>query len=119
SVTLDGRALTLEPGDKRRVVVISAEDSENLLTNVHLSDAIVTLEYLPTPDAKAGLFLQGRYEVALVGGNKDKLDIASPGGVQQRWDNSQNALVGGNKPIADALAVPGEWQRMEIKFRAP
>lgn len=118
SIAATGGKLELVQGSEKKVIATGADKVESLQTNVQFGDAIVVLEYMPSGDAEAGLFLQGRYEIALAGG-EGAAQIESPGGLQQRWDGGAGKLVGGQAPLADAKVASGEWQLLEVKFRAP
>ncbi len=119
SITATGGELELVPGSEKKVIATGADKVESLQTNVQYGDAILVLEYMPSGDADAGLFLQGRYEISLAGGQEDALGIESPGGLQRRWDGDAGKLVGGKAPLTNANVASGEWQRLEVKFRAP
>lgn len=119
SITATGGKLELVQGSEKKVIATGADKVDSLLTNVQFGDAIVVLEYMPSAGAEAGLFLQGRYEISLAGGEAGVLETESPGGVQHRWDGSADKLVGGTAPLVDAKVSGGEWQQLEIKFRAP
>lgn len=118
-VTATEGELRLESGDEEQVIVSTGEDPENLLTRVQFSDAVVTLEYLPGKDTRAGLFLQGRYGIALTGDGSGKPGIDSAGAVQQRRDGGAGELVGGNPPLAGGGVTSSQWQTLEVRFRAP
>lgn len=115
-VRYEAGALAPEKGD----AVLLGTAGQAVTSNVHLSDAVVTLEYLASDATRAGLYLQGRYELALMDVDDDKaLTFADAGGVQQRWDNEQGKAIGGVAPKQDLELAPGQWHTLTVKFRAP
>ena len=98
---------------KGKQLLISA--GESVESNIRLGDSVITIEYLADLDAKAGIYLQGRYELSLVDADQeDALTFADSGGVQGRMPE-----VLGVAPLADVQQAPGQWQTLRIKFRAP
>ncbi|MCP8900887.1 family 16 glycoside hydrolase [Gilvimarinus xylanilyticus] len=92
-------------GDGSQLLLSGGESIES---NVYLGDSVLTLEYLAGADTNAGIYLQGRYEVSLAG------EQVVPGGIRGRGDD-----VSAIKPLAEAAQARGEWQTLELKFRAP
>ncbi|UTF59414.1 family 16 glycoside hydrolase [Gilvimarinus sp. DA14] len=82
---------------------------EAVESNVHLGDSVLTLEFLAAAETNAGVYLQGRYEVSLAGGDEVKA-----GGIRGRGSD-----ISATAPLKDALTEAGEWQTLEVKFRAP
>jgi hypothetical protein len=99
-------------GESRQLILAAGESVES---NVSLGDSVLTIEYQPAADTKAGIYLQGRYELALVDADQDPdLTFADAGGVQRRVPD-----VAGVAPLTDVEQVPGQWQTLSVKFRAP
>jgi len=74
---------------------------------------VLTIEYLADGDAKAGVYLQGRYELALVDADQDSaLTFADAGGVQNYGSPEMNSrdesvnvsVVDGGKVLLLGLA---------------
>lgn len=97
----------LSPVGEGSQLLLSA--GEAVESNVNLGDSLLTLEYLASADANAGVYLQGRYEVSLAGGSDVKA-----GGMRGRGDD-----IGATAPLHEARTAGGEWQTLEVKFRAP
>lgn len=102
-----------------------AESGKNdqLLTTWEHGDIDVELDFLLTPHANSGVYLQGRYEVQLF----DSWLVKAPshadnGGIYQRWDPARgpgHEGFDGHAPKANASRAPGLWQHVSIRFRAP
>ena len=101
----DGQLRRADGGDQ---LLLSAGDSVE--SNVHLGDSVLTIEFLAASGTNAGVYLQGRYEVALAATSGG----VSVGGVRGRGDE-MSAIA----PAEDAAKPAGEWQTLEVKFRAP
>lgn len=112
AVSLQAGQLVPAEGEGRGILLSAASEAENLLGNVHLGDGVLSLEYMLGADAEAALYIQGRYGVILSGG-----ELA--GGIMPRWDDEKNALTDPVAPLAEAAGAAGEWQTLEIRFRAP
>jgi uncharacterized protein YheU (UPF0270 family) len=94
-------------------LLISADES--VQSNVSLGDSVLRIEYLASDHASAGIYLQGRYEIALLDYGKDQaLTFRNAGGVQQRIPE-----VLGVAPLVDVEQSPGQWKTLSVKFRAP
>jgi len=99
-------------GEGNQLLLSSGESVES---NIPLGDSVITIEYLATPDTKAGIYLQGRYELSLVDADQaEGLTYTDAGGVQARM-----LEVSGIAPLKEVEQVPGQWQILRIKFRAP
>ncbi|MEQ9565631.1 MAG: hypothetical protein RLN85_07455, partial [Pseudomonadales bacterium] len=69
-------------GEGRQLLVSAGGSVES---NASLGDSVLTIEYLAEDNANAGIYLQGRYEIALVDTDRDQnLTFADAGGVQKR-----------------------------------
>ena len=119
----DSQSLTFGAVEYKEGALVSIGEGKQLLlsagesveSNIRLGDSVVTLEYLTDLDSKAGIYLQGRYELSLVDADQDQsLTFADAGGVQSRMPEVQ-----GVAPLTDVEQPAGQWQTLKIKFRAP
>ena len=108
--------ILINVGDKK-------DKAPYLLTKSEYGDARVALEFMVPKGSNAGVYLMGRYEVQILDSfGKAKFGSGDLGGIYQRWDPARGKGKEGFEGIApktNAAKAPGEWQTMEIIFRAP
>ena len=94
-----------------------------LCTRHHYGDCKVHLEFMIPRKSNAGVYLMGRYEVQILDSfGKPKVGSGDLGGIYARWDKTKpkkEQWWEGTKPLVNAAKAPGEWQTMDIVFRAP
>jgi hypothetical protein len=90
---------------------IPAEKVTDLISEKTFGDCEVHLEFFLAKESNSGVFLMGRYEVQITdsfGIPDNKLQAGECGGIP--WLKA---------PATNACKAPGEWQTMDIVFRAP
>ena len=99
------------------------EKAPYLLTKDEFGDARIELDFMVPRGSNAGVYVMGRYEVQILDSfGRKKFGSGDLGGIYQRWDPSLpkgKQGFGGIPPKVNAAKPPGEWQTMEIVFRAP
>ncbi len=94
-----------------------------LMTKEEFGDVKIELEFMVPKGSNAGVYVMGRYEIQILDSfGREKFGSGDLGGLYQRWDpNRPKARQGyeGTAPKVNAAKTPGEWQTMEIVFRAP
>jgi ketosteroid isomerase-like protein len=94
-----------------------------LMTRNSFGDVRVELEFMIPQGSNAGIYLMGRYEVQILDSHgKEKVGSGDLGGIYASWDRTKpkgQQWWGGTRPLANAAKAAGNWQRMEIVFRAP
>lgn len=96
-----------------------------LLTKKSFGDVDLTLEFMIPKDSNAGIYLMGRYEVQILDSyGKKEVKFSDIGGIYEEWarkgvDIGDRPLYAGSAPLVNAAKAPGEWQRLDIRFRAP
>lgn len=94
-----------------------------LLTKQEFGDVRIELEFMVPKGSNAGVYVMGRYEVQILDSfGRERFGSGDLGGIYQRWDPTLpkgKQGFGGIAPKVNAAKVPGEWQTMEIVFRAP
>jgi len=94
-----------------------------LLTKEEFGDVRIELEFMVPKNSNAGVYVTGRYEVQILDSfGRERFGAGDLGGIYQRFDPSlpkDKQGFGGIKPKVNAAKAPGEWQTMEIVFRAP
>lgn len=98
-------------------------DVPYLMTKAEYGDVHVEMEFLIPKESNAGVYLMGRYEVQIFDSfGREKMDYDDLGGIYQSWDPSLPQTqpgFGGTPPKLNAAKEPGEWQTLDITFRAP
>jgi len=94
-----------------------------LMTREEFGDVRVELEFMIPKDSNAGVYLMGRYETQILDSfGRKRFGSGDLGGIYERHDPSLpqgKQGFGGTAPKVNAAKPPGEWQSMEIVFRAP
>lgn len=96
-----------------------------LLTKESYGDVEVSLEFMIPKASNAGVYLMGRYEVQILDSHgKRKMNFGDIGGIYEEWNKGgievgNRPLFPGKAPLVNAAKAPGEWQRLDIRFRAP
>jgi hypothetical protein len=94
-----------------------------LITKAEYGDVRVEMEFMVPKESNSGVYLMGRYEVQIFDSfGIEALDFGDLGGIYQCWDDAKpprETGYGGNAPKHNAAKAPGEWQTLDITFRAP
>jgi hypothetical protein len=94
-----------------------------LLTREEHGDVRIHLEFMIPKGSNAGVYLMGRYEVQILDSfGRQPVGSDDLGAIYQRWDPSRpkgQEGFGGIPPKTNAAKPPGEWQTLDITFRAP
>jgi hypothetical protein len=102
-----------EPGDTPLLVndLKEKQHGSDIYTEKTFGDCTVRVEFLVPKGSNSGVYLQGRYEVQVL----DSFGKTSPG------KGDLGGIYNVKEPSADGYApkAPGEWQTLEIDFRAP
>jgi ketosteroid isomerase-like protein len=112
-------------GEGRILVNGSSKDTSipYLLTKEEYGDARIELEFMVPKGSNSGVYVMGRYEVQILDSfGRKKAGSGDLGGIYERWDPSRpqgQQGFEGTPPKANAAKPPGEWQTLDIIFRAP
>ena len=120
SVSVESAEATVfdvEPG--AGVIMNGAEGrTVNLLTDAMHGDAAVHIEFNVPKGSNSGVYFQGRYEIQILDSyGKRNPSFADCGGLYERWENG--AGFEGRAPAFNASLKPGQWQSLDVVFRAP
>jgi hypothetical protein len=109
---------SLDPADAGKIVVKSDGPGElvnsagggvNIATTDKFGDCTITLEFMVPKGSNSGVYVQGEYEIQILDSyGKDKVESGDLGGVYSVA-----------APRVNAAKKPGQWQSLEIHFRAP
>jgi ketosteroid isomerase-like protein len=101
----------------------SGEPAPYLLSKAEYGDVRIEFEFMIPQASNSGIYVMGRYEVQILDSHgKAEPGFGDLGGIYERWDPSRPAGregYDGIAPTANAALPPGEWQTIEIVFRAP
>ncbi|MDF7799251.1 DUF1080 domain-containing protein [Pontiellaceae bacterium B1224] len=124
----DARNFSSSPDPEGTILVNSNARIKGLpylLTKEVYGDVDVSLEFMIPKGSNAGIYLMGRYEVQIIDsfGNTE-LKFSDIGGIYEEWDKGgievgDRPLFPGKAPLTNAAKAPGEWQKLDIRFRAP
>jgi hypothetical protein len=118
-----GRKLQALPG--QGVVISSLEGGvmdRNLSSKEQFADLEVHVEFLIPKGSNAGVKLQGLYEIQILDSyGKQKLTGSDCGGVYPRAElrPRYHTIDEGVPPRVNAAKPAGQWQTLDIVFRAP
>ncbi|RYG26481.1 DUF1080 domain-containing protein [bacterium] len=91
-----------------------------LVTRDEFSDQQVHVEYRVPKNGNSGVYLMGRYEIQIFdsyGKPHRSLEHSDAGGLYQRWKDETG--FEGTPPMRNAARPAGEWNSLDIVFRAP
>jgi hypothetical protein len=115
------RRLTAEPGQG---ILVNGKTgrTNNLITRQKWGDLEVHAEFLIPRHSNSGIKLHGVYEIQIYDSwQATKLTGADCGGIYPRGEMKPHYhhLDDGIAPLVNACKKPGEWQTLDIWFRAP
>jgi hypothetical protein len=96
----------------------------NIETKDEFGDCEIHIEFVVPKESNSGVYLMGRYEIQVF----DSFGVQHPkysdcGGIYQRWRETpqpgQPQGYKGKPPKVNASLPPGQWQSLDITFRAP
>ena len=94
-----------------------------LITKDEYGDVRVELEFMVPKGSNAGAYLMGRYEVQILDSfGRPRMGSGDLGGIYERYDPARpqgQQGFEGTAPKTNASKAPGEWQTLDITFRAP
>ena len=120
----------LDPNNERQLVgepgqgaLVNAKGKTNdLVSREEWGDLKLELEFMIPTRSNSGVKLQGLYEIQIVDSAKVKKATAHHcGGIYPRAELKPryHHIDDGIAPRANAAKPPGQWQSLEIVFRAP
>ncbi len=102
----------LDPAaDTRLTILFNSAAGADLATEKRFGDCEVHAEFMLARKSDSGLFLHGLYQLQIgdnFGQSDDKMSEGDCGGIS--WTS---------KPRTNACLAPGQWQTVDIVFRAP
>lgn len=91
-----------------------------LFTKEEFGDVHIELEFMVPKGSNAGVYVMGRYEIQILDSfGRERVGAGDLGGLYSRHNPELKRSYEGYRPLVNAAKPPGEWQKMEIFFRAP
>ena len=121
----------LDPGDPRRLAADPGTGqiyngptgrTRNLVTKRAFGDVEAHLEYLIPKGSNSGVKFAGVYEIQIFDSfHKTTIDGGDNGGIYPRAEllPFYHHIDAGFAPRVNASRAPGEWQSLDVTFRAP
>jgi hypothetical protein len=113
--------LTAKPGRGTLINGVTGK-TRNLLTSEDFGDVEAHFEFLIPKGSNSGVKFEGLYEIQII----DSFGVAKPdahhcGGIYPRAEllPRYHYLDDGTPPLLNAARPPGEWQTLDVIFRAP
>ena len=112
----DPKRLTFSPEPGDRIVNGKNGSTLDLMTEEKFGDCELYLEFLLARGSNSGVLLHSNYEVQLFDsfGYAGQLTVGDNGGIYRLADGT-----GGSPPRVNASRPPGDWQSLQVWFRAP
>jgi hypothetical protein len=116
----------LNPDDDKKLIAIDGNGvlinelgkTVNLVSKQTHGDVHLELDFIISKKSNSGVYLQGRYEIQIFDSwGKENPVSWDCGGIYARYDGTKT--YEGTPPQVNASKQPGEWQHLEIKFKAP
>lgn len=124
--------VTLAPEDQRgfvatpgQGVLINSERGRtaDIHTELEHGDCELHVEYCVPKGSNSGVYLMGQYEIQVLdswGTPDSELAYGTNGGIYARHNHPvTHKDYGGHPPRVNASRKPGEWQELDVRFRAP
>lgn len=116
ALAADGSRFEVTTGTAPTLLYFSGRASEapspQLRTRAYIGDCVIRMEFMLTPDARAGLYLEGRYHIQFT---RDEIGRLAP----MAEPTAGDPLANGAAPLVKVPARPGTWQVFEAKVRVP
>ena len=124
------KAVSLDPADPKKFTVERGEGillngesgrAVNLLSNSEHGDVEAHVEFVIPKGSNSGIYFQGRYEIQVYdsfGVAKDQYPGIECGGIYPRWTEARGEFEG-HSPRVNVSKPPGQWQSLDVVFRAP
>jgi ketosteroid isomerase-like protein len=90
-----------------------------LITREEFGDIRIELEFMVPKNSNSGVYVMGRYEVQIFDSfGREKFGSGDLGGIYERARPDKQCFEG-MAPKTNAAKAPGEWQILDVTFRAP
>lgn len=103
-----------------RGVLVNGKDGKtvDLLSTFEHGDVEAHLEFCIPKGSNSGVYFMGRYEIQIFDSfGKKPVTSSDCGGIYERWKDSKG--YDGHAPLVNAARPAGDWQTLDVVFRAP
>ena len=100
-----------EPAADGALLRVKIEHGSDIITEKALGDCELHMEFMVPKGSNSGVYLMGQYEVQVLD------SFGKP--ANQMGQGDVGAVYSVKGPSANPSKAPGEWQTMDIVFRAP
>lgn len=112
------------PGDAvlhNTAVDLAGRKAANIQSAKNYGDIEAHVEFQIASKSNSGVYLMGRYEIQILDSfGKTVMKEHDMGAIYQRWDEARTPKGHeSHAPKTNAARPAGEWQSLDIKFRAP
>jgi hypothetical protein len=110
-VSMDGGSVNWPIEDGVLISSRARRRTNHVVSTLHFRDADIHVEFqLPKKGSgNSGVYIHGNYE----------FQIYNSFGKQEPGNGDMGAIYGFSKPLANACRKPGQWQVVDIRYRAP
>lgn len=92
----------------------------NLRTTGEWGDCELHVEFCVPKASNSGIYIMGLYEVQVFDSfGKAEVGVHDCAAIYERWIEAEKKGYEGHAPRVNASKAPGEWQTLDITFRAP
>ncbi|HEY1066445.1 MAG TPA: DUF1080 domain-containing protein [Pirellulales bacterium] len=87
------------------------KNQNHIVSKLHFRDADIHVEFMlpKTASGNSGVYIHGNYEVQII----------NSFGKEKVTQDDAGALYGFSAPLENACKQPGEWQVLDVRYRAP
>lgn len=123
------KSVNLDSGDPQKFAPVDGAGvmlngrggrTSNILSQYEHGDVACRLEFCVPKNSNSGVYFMGRYEIQIFdswGVESSKVKHSDCGGIYERWKDDKG--YEGHAPRVNASKKPGDWQTLEVVFRAP
>ena len=123
------KSVNLDSGDPQKFAPVDGAGvmlngrggrTSNILSQYEHGDIACRLEFCVPKNSNSGVYFMGRYEIQVFdswGVDPSKVKHSDCGGIYERWKDDKG--YEGHAPRVNASKKPGDWQTLEVVFRAP
>jgi len=99
-------------------MLVNSAGARDAVSRLLHGDCDARIEFCVPRGSNSGVYFQGRYEVQILDSfGKREVGSGDCGGIYEGRDGGSG--FPGSAPRLNACNAPGEWQRLDVRFRAP
>ncbi len=122
-------AVHMDPNDAARLadhplvddwdgMLCNTPGARDVVSKLQHGDCDARIDFMVPKGSNSGVYFMGRYELQILDSfGKKAVDFGDCGGIYEGMDGDHG--FPGSSPKVNASNAPGEWQRFDVRFRAP